>query len=190
MISPRSPIGPLCGLLFRTHGHLTLTVAEDEHDYSAEDLLGSSRAIVQAGQTSLRYDADFYPFGGERCAGNGCVPVVLDARRSANTGKPISPNRERLLCRGGGGPIILVSRLHDDATITAGNSASYQFWSGKSTEEIIQSLKLGSEYVELTVRPNETEMNGNTRAKILEVRGFDVNKLVRVIEDIPEIPEP
>ncbi len=34
--------------------------------YYAEDMLGSSRTLVQAGQTSVCYDADFYPFGGER----------------------------------------------------------------------------------------------------------------------------
>jgi RHS repeat-associated protein len=34
--------------------------------YYAEDTLGSSRTLVQAGQTSVCYDADFYPFGGER----------------------------------------------------------------------------------------------------------------------------
>jgi RHS repeat-associated protein len=34
--------------------------------YYAEDMLGSSRTIVQSGQTSPCYDADFTPFGGER----------------------------------------------------------------------------------------------------------------------------
>ena len=34
--------------------------------YYAEDMLGSSRTIVQPGQTSVCYDADFYPYGGER----------------------------------------------------------------------------------------------------------------------------
>lgn len=34
--------------------------------YYAEDFLGSSRTLVQAGQTSVCYDGDFYPFGGER----------------------------------------------------------------------------------------------------------------------------
>jgi RHS repeat-associated protein len=34
--------------------------------YYAEDMLGSSRTLVQAGQTSVCYDADFYPYGGER----------------------------------------------------------------------------------------------------------------------------
>ncbi|HKV04947.1 MAG TPA: RHS repeat-associated core domain-containing protein [Candidatus Acidoferrales bacterium] len=34
--------------------------------YYTEDMLGSSRTMVQDGQTSPCYDADFYPFGGER----------------------------------------------------------------------------------------------------------------------------
>jgi RHS repeat-associated protein len=34
--------------------------------YYLADQLGTSRGIVQAGQTSPCYDADFYPFGGER----------------------------------------------------------------------------------------------------------------------------
>jgi RHS repeat-associated protein len=41
--------------------------------YYAEDMLGSSRTIVQAGQTSPCYDADFYPFGGERIVTNSCT---------------------------------------------------------------------------------------------------------------------
>lgn len=41
--------------------------------YYAEDMLGSSRTIVQAGQTSPCYDADFYPFGGERDIINTCT---------------------------------------------------------------------------------------------------------------------
>jgi RHS repeat-associated protein len=40
--------------------------------YYEEDTLGSSRTIVQAGQTSLCYDADFYPFGGELIVTNTC----------------------------------------------------------------------------------------------------------------------
>ncbi|HXX19881.1 MAG TPA: RHS repeat-associated core domain-containing protein [Candidatus Acidoferrum sp.] len=41
--------------------------------YYAEDMLGSSRTIVQAGATSPCYDADFYPFGGERDVVNTCT---------------------------------------------------------------------------------------------------------------------
>ncbi|HEX4004074.1 MAG TPA: RHS repeat-associated core domain-containing protein [Candidatus Acidoferrales bacterium] len=43
-------------------------------DYYTEDMLGSSRTIVQAGQTTPCYDADFYPFGGERDVTVSCVP--------------------------------------------------------------------------------------------------------------------
>ena len=42
--------------------------------YYAEDVLGSSRTIVQPGQTSVCYDADFYPYGGERDITVSCSP--------------------------------------------------------------------------------------------------------------------
>ncbi len=41
--------------------------------YYEEDMLGSSRTMVQAGQTSVCYDADFYPFGGERDITSTCT---------------------------------------------------------------------------------------------------------------------
>jgi RHS repeat-associated protein len=41
--------------------------------YYADDMLGSSRTMVQAGQTSVCYDADFYPFGGERDVTASCA---------------------------------------------------------------------------------------------------------------------
>ncbi len=41
--------------------------------YYEEDMLGSSRTMVQAGQTAVCYDADFYPFGGERDITNTCT---------------------------------------------------------------------------------------------------------------------
>jgi RHS repeat-associated protein len=40
--------------------------------YYFADHLGTSRDIVQAGQSSPCYDADFYPFGGERVITNTC----------------------------------------------------------------------------------------------------------------------
>jgi len=41
--------------------------------YYAEDLLGTTRTLIEAGQTSLCYDADFYPFGGERDITTTCT---------------------------------------------------------------------------------------------------------------------
>jgi RHS repeat-associated protein len=40
--------------------------------YYEEDLLGSSRTMVQAGGTTPCYDADFLPFGRERAITNTC----------------------------------------------------------------------------------------------------------------------
>jgi hypothetical protein len=40
--------------------------------YYLQDHLGSSRMIVQAGQTNACYEADYYPFGGERMITNTC----------------------------------------------------------------------------------------------------------------------
>ena len=40
--------------------------------YYLQDHLGTSRMMVQSGQTSPCYDADYYPFGGERVYTNTC----------------------------------------------------------------------------------------------------------------------
>jgi RHS repeat-associated protein len=48
------------------------TVSSGNMYYYAEDFIGSSRVIIQAGQTTPCYDADFYPFGGERTITNNC----------------------------------------------------------------------------------------------------------------------
>jgi RHS repeat-associated protein len=40
--------------------------------YYFADHLGTAREIIQAGQTSVCYDADFYPFGGERTVVDTC----------------------------------------------------------------------------------------------------------------------
>ena len=66
------------------------------------------------------------------------------------------------------------------------NTSGYEFWKNKTTAEIIESLKPGSEYGPLTVKPNGTVMQGNTRIKILEERGVDVNQLERVILEAGE----
>ena len=83
--------------------------------------------------------------------------------------------------RNASGEFVPLSRLHGDATITQGNASGYDFWSKKSTEEIIESLKPGSNFGELTVKPNGTIMNGNTRTKVLEERGVDINSLERTV---------
>jgi hypothetical protein len=68
--------------------------------------------------------------------------------------------------------------------------ASYDYWKGQSTEAIIDSLKTGSKFGELTVKPNGVIMDGNTRIKVLEERGVNVNTLERIILEIPKEPIP
>ncbi|MGH9773436.1 MAG: RHS repeat-associated core domain-containing protein [Candidatus Acidiferrales bacterium] len=64
--------------------------------YYAEDMLGSSRVIIQAGQTCpcgvhperSRRNADFYPYGGERVVTNTCQQIYKfeGKERDAETG--------------------------------------------------------------------------------------------------------
>ena len=78
-------------------------------------------------------------------------------------------------------------RLHKPGMI--GEQARYDFWKGKPTEEIIESLKPDSR-IPLRVNPDGTIVDGNTRIRVLEERGIDVNKLERIIEGIEKLPEP
>jgi hypothetical protein len=54
---------------------------------------------------------------------------------------------------------------------------SYEYWDSKSTGEIVNSLENSSE--PLQVKENGTVMDGNTRTKVLQDRGYDVNSIKR-----------
>jgi RHS repeat-associated protein len=63
-------------------------------------------------------------------------------------------------------------RLHSDSTLNS-NKSSLDFWRKKSTKEIIDSLK--KDGIEPLVVKDGKIMNGNTRTKVLEERGIDIN---------------
>jgi len=63
---------------------------------------------------------------------------------------------------------------------------SLSFWRAKSTEAIIKSLRPG-EKQPLTARSDGRIYQGNTRAKVLEERGIDINSLPRVLLKDEEI---
>jgi len=69
-------------------------------------------------------------------------------------------------------------RLHPDSSLSR---SSLDFWRQQSDEDILASLqsgKLGARAVgNLQLKPDGTIMNGTTRVKCLEERGFDLNKL-------------
>lgn len=74
-----------------------------------------------------------------------------------------------------------LKRIHSDATITSGsNRFSYDFWRQQATDDIVQSLRPGADEA-LRSKPDGRIINGNTRIKVLEERGFDVNALPREV---------
>jgi hypothetical protein len=71
-------------------------------------------------------------------------------------------------------------RIHSDQTLTSGsNRYDYEALQQLSTQDIVNSLRPGAQEP-LTVRPDGTIVDGNTRVYILEQRGYDVNSLPRV----------
>jgi hypothetical protein len=72
-------------------------------------------------------------------------------------------------------------RIHSDQTLQSGSSRfSLDYWRKQSTEAIVDSLRPGQPEA-LRVKPDGRIMNGNTRIKALEERGFDINSLPREI---------
>jgi len=67
-------------------------------------------------------------------------------------------------------------KVHPDKTIKNDNKSSYDYWSKKSTKEIIDSLKKAGDD-ELLINKNGTIMDGNTRTTVLKDRGIDINDL-------------
>jgi len=80
-------------------------------------------------------------------------------------------------------PFLPLRVVHTEPPLQT--SASYQEWNKKSTQEIIDSLAPGNPE-ELTVYPDGSIANGNSRITILQERGVDVDTLPRV----DRIPEP
>jgi hypothetical protein len=72
-------------------------------------------------------------------------------------------------------------RIHSDGTLEIGSSRiALEYWRQQPTAAIVQSLQPG--HIEaLQVKPDGRIMNGNTRIKVLEERGFDINSLPREV---------
>ncbi len=69
-----------------------------------------------------------------------------------------------------------LKRLHSDQTL---EGSSLDYWRRQTTEKIVQSLRRDCDEP-LTVKDDGTVMQGNTRIKALEERGYDVDSLPRV----------
>ncbi len=66
--------------------------------------------------------------------------------------------------------------LHPDSTL---QGSSLTYWRQQPTEKIVQSLRRDEEEP-LTVEDDGTVMQGNTRIKALQERGYDVDSIPRV----------
>ena len=55
-----------------------------------------------------------------------------------------------------------------------------EYWRQQSTADIVQSLQRGNVEA-LQVKPDGRIMNGNTRIKVLEERGVDIQSLPREV---------
>lgn len=77
-----------------------------------------------------------------------------------------------------------LKRIHPDTTYASDPvaRASLGYWRTRPTEEILNSLRAGPEA--LKVKLDGRMMNGNTRTKVLEERGIEIDSLPReIIED-------
>ena len=72
-------------------------------------------------------------------------------------------------------------RIHSDQTLETGSSRiTLESWRQQSTAAIVQSLQRGNVEA-LQGQPDGRIMNGNTRIKVLEERGFDIHSLPREV---------
>ena len=68
-----------------------------------------------------------------------------------------------------------LKRLHPDRSLS---KSGLEYWRRQRTEVIVESLAPGRRE-SLKVKPDGTVMDGNTRVKVLQERGYDVNELPR-----------
>jgi hypothetical protein len=72
-------------------------------------------------------------------------------------------------------------RIHTDQTLQSGSArCALDYWRRLPTDDIVRLLRPGGVEA-LRVKPDGRIMNGNTRVKVLEERGLDVNALPREI---------
>jgi hypothetical protein len=72
-------------------------------------------------------------------------------------------------------------RIHPDSVYQTGAAKlALEYWRGRPTDEIVQSLQPGAAEA-LRVKADGRVLNGNTRLIVLEERGYDGNGLPREV---------
>jgi hypothetical protein len=76
-----------------------------------------------------------------------------------------------------------LQRIHSDAVYRSGSARlALEYWRKQPTSLIVDSLRPG-QLESLKAKADGRIMNGNTRIKVLEERGFDIDSLPR--EPVP-----
>jgi hypothetical protein len=78
----------------------------------------------------------------------------------------------------GGGQKPPLRRLHDSVYESGSAKWSLEYHRQKTTEEIVASLRPGA-ISPLLVKSDGTVMQGNTRIKVLQERGYPIDDLER-----------
>jgi hypothetical protein len=128
---------------------------------------------------------------GEGGSGGSAAQSIGDATSdgsgSADQGDG-EPTGERRIQMAGELPDL--RRIHPYSTYQSDPKAkdALDFCRQKPTGEIVESLKPGNNNKEpLTVKPDGTVMQGNTRVKVLEERGYNTNSLPREPLETPSL---
>jgi hypothetical protein len=148
-----------------------------EADETEEQREENESALVEAEAARLQAEIRALDPGYGEALPPGYRPSALDLIRLERLVKEM---REEQRCRN---PAVQspLRRAHSDQTLTSGYSQyTYGYWRGQSTRDIVNSLQPNAPDP-LTVRPDGTVLDGNTRLLILQQRGYDVNSLPRTI---------
>lgn len=137
-------------------------------------LTGGMCPVLQRPDTSddfIQGAKKLLPGGDSPCIGCHCRGgIVLACGGPMGGGGGSGPNKQPPL-----------KRIHPDSTYNQG-SAKYDLERVRrmDTNKIIESLAPGAKEP-LLVKPDGRVFDGNTRIKVLEERGYDVNRLPRTI---------
>jgi len=120
--------------------------------------------------------------GGQWTSGGGgsvAPRSTGDRQRDTRADEGRSGQRDNRI-RLAGDPPQPLQRIHPDATYERDLRArdSLEYWRGQPTDRIVDSLKPGGKDM-LTTYPDGRIFDGNTRVKVLQERGYDVNSLPR-----------
>ena len=120
--------------------------------------------------------------GGTAGAGTSRESLTTD-NQGANAVGATGDNPPQSRVRLAGDPPPPLQRIHPDSTYERDAKAgrSLHFWRKQTTDNIVESLKPGNKE-SLIAHPDGRVKDGNTRLKVLQERGYNINSLPRTLQ--------